>query len=232
MLKNSFETLSFRDKILLYIIVVIGFLFLFILLEKFVFIEEKQKKVQHDKSVSIKSLADKIVIKHDKFIFEYIENELGKEDILIDSISAGKQTISLDISGSFRVIMSVLHELESHLIIEEFVFSKSELKDNMVQIRVVFLNHYFINQNKISNKIKNIINPFESNTTNIMTKIQPQIKPILIDAIIGDEVLIEDIWYKKDESYLDYKIVKIEKTFVKLLDIQTKEAKTIRLEDE
>lgn len=230
MLKNNFEKLSLRDKILLYIIVVIGFGFLFVVLEDFLFKEDKNTKLQHNKHLSIRSLSNKIIIKNNKSILEYIEKELAKSDIFIDSIKSTKQIISLTISGDFQIVITALQELDYHLIIEEFFLNKSELDNNRVQVRVVFLNHYFLNQNKKLNGVKNIITFFENNRTKIIPKIQTQ--PIVIDAIIDDEVFIESEWYKKKDSYLDYKIVEIEKDFIKLLHIRTTKTKIIRLQND
>ncbi len=230
MLKNSFEKLSLRDKILLYIIVIIGFGFLFVMVKDFTLVEDENRTLQYNKYLTIKSLSNKITIKNNKSILEYIENELSKSDIFIDSIKSTKQIISLTISGDFQVVITALQELDYHLIMEEFFLNKSEGDDNRVQVRVVFLNNYFLNQNRKLNEIKSITTTFENNRTKKMPKVQ--IQSIVINAIIGDEVFIESEWYKKEDSYLDYKITEIEKDFIKLLHSKTAKTKIIRLQND
>ena len=237
MLKNNFDKLLFRQKIQLYFLIPIFFVIIFIVLQEQFFIDAK-KMLPQKQQFSIQSLSDKIVVKNNKEIIDYIETELAKYKIFVQSITTSNQTISLSIKSSFDSMIQFLYTLEQHLVIEEFFLEKLDANTTNIKSRIVFLNHYFANPNQRDVVLNDIKNPYEIESRIPIQKEQNkvkeklQVKSIQIDAIMLNEVFIEGDWYTIGDIVQDNKIVKIEPTLIKLLNQTTKNIKVIRLESD
>ncbi len=235
MLKNNFENLPLREKIQLYFIVAIFFILVFVFLQELFFVDGK-KESEQKQYLSLKSLSNKIVVKNNKELIDYIETELAKDTLFVQSITTSNQTISLNINGSFDSVIQFLHRVEQHLVIDEFFLDKSDSNTTMIKSRIVFLNHYFANPNQHDVVLKNIKNPFENENISVVEKKESQrekevqVKSIQIEAIIFNEVFIDGDWYKIGDIFQENKIVQIEPTLVEFVDTKTNKIKTIRLE--
>jgi hypothetical protein len=202
---------------------------IFITLENFVFFKEERKKLQPQNLYSVKNLTNKITLKNNQFIIDYIENLIAKQDIFIEGLKTTEHTFSFSINGSFDTIIQFLYRLEQHFIIEEFFLKSMDIDNSKIQCRIVFLNHYFLNQDQKDNLLQNIINPFVNQKKTLLTSGQ---KSIQLDAIVLDEVFIAGEWYKKGDMFLGYQIVHIEPKVIKLMNNQTNKIKIIKLEDD
>jgi hypothetical protein len=236
MLKSNFEKLPLRQKVELYLIVPIIFIIIFIFLEKLLIIEESNIP-QEKQQLSIKSLSNKIVVKNDKDIIDYLETQIAKGNIFVHSITTSSQTISLTVSSSLEALMQFLHILEQHLVIEEFSLDKVEQNSKVIKSKVVILSGYFTNQNQKDTALAIRKNPFfdKEITTSQKVKIKTISKvekQIQVDAIVKNEVLIQGNWYKKGDKFQENTIVQIESSVVKILNNETNKIKIIRLEDE
>ena len=235
MLKSNFEQLSFRQKVELYFIVPIFFTIIFIFLQKILIIKEPNI-LQKQQQLSVQSLSDKIVVRNSKEIMDYIETQIAKHDIFIQSTTISNHTISLSINSSFDSLIEFLYILEQHLIIEEFSLDRLEPNSKMIKSRVVFLSEYFVNPNQKEKIVKNIKNPFfhESKiivSTEENTMINKSKSTMLqVDAIVTNEVLIQGNWYKKGDIFQKIKIVQIDPTVVKVLHQETNKIEIIRLD--
>ncbi len=235
MLKSNFEQLPFRQKVELYFIVPIFFTIVFIILQKRLIIKEPSI-VQKQQQLSVKSLSDKIVVKNNKEIMDYIETQIAKHDIFVQSMTTSNHNISLSVNSSFDTLIKFLYILEQHLIIEEFSLDRVEPNSKMIKSRVVFLSEYFVNPNQKEKIVKNIKNPFFQESEIIVsteenTMINKSKSTMLqVDAIVTNEVLIQGDWYKKGDIFQKIKIVQIDPTVVKVLHQETNKIETIRLD--
>lgn len=233
MLKSNFEQLPFRQKVELYFIVPIFFTIIFIFLQKLLIIKEPNIVQQQ---LSVKSLSDKIVVKNNKEIMDYIETQIAKHDIFVQAMTTSNHTISLNINSSFDPLIEFLYILEQHLIIEEFSLDRVEPNSKMIKSRVVFLSEYFVNPTQKEKIVKNIKNPFFQETKTIVLKEEntiinkSQSTMLQVDAIVTNEVLIQGDWYKKGDIFQKIKIVQIEPTVVKVLHQETNTIEIIRLD--
>ncbi|MCD4758045.1 MAG: hypothetical protein K8R39_07230 [Arcobacteraceae bacterium] len=233
MLKSNFEQLPFRQKVELYFIIPIFFTIIFIFLQKLLIIKEPNIVQQQ---LSVKSLSDKIVVKNNKEIMDYIETQIAKHDIFVQAMTTSNHTISLNINSSFDPLIEFLYILEQHLIIEEFSLDRVEPNSKMIKSRVVFLSEYFVNPTQKEKIVKNIKNPFFQETKTIVLKEEntiinkSQSTMLQVDAIVTNEVLIQGDWYKKGDIFQKIKIVQIEPTVVKVLHQETNTIEIIRLD--
>jgi len=233
MLKSNFEQLPFRQKVELYFIIPIFFTIIFIFLQKLLIIKEPNIVEQQ---LSVKSLSDKIVVKNNKEIMDYIETQIAKHDIFVQAMTTSNHTISLNINSSFDPLIEFLYILEQHLIIEEFSLDRVEPNSKMIKSRVVFLSEYFVNPTQKEKIVKNIKNPFFQETKTIVLKEEntiinkSQSTMLQVDAIVTNEVLIQGDWYKKGDIFQKIKIVQIEPTVVKVLHQETNTIEVIRLD--
>jgi len=233
MLKSNFEQLPFRQKVELYFIIPIFFTIIFIFLQKLLIIKEPNIVEQQ---LSVKSLSDKIVVKNNKEIMDYIETQIAKHDIFVQAMTTSNHTISLNINSSFDPLIEFLYILEQHLIIEEFSLDRVEPNSKMIKSRVVFLSEYFVNPTQKEKIVKNIKNPFFQETKTIVLKEEntiinkSQSTMLQVDAIVTNEVLIQGDWYKKGDIFQKIKIVQIEPTVVKVLHQETNKIEIIRLD--
>jgi len=233
MLKSNFEQLPFRQKVELYFIIPIFFTIIFIFLQKLLIIKEPNIVEQQ---LSVKSLSDKIVVKNNKEIMDYIETQIAKHDIFVQAMTTSNHTISLNINSSFDPLIEFLYILEQHLIIEEFSLDRVEPNSKMIKSRVVFLSEYFVNPTQKEKIVKNIKNPFFQETKTIVLKEEntiinkSQSTMLQVDAIVTNEVLIQGNWYKKGDIFQKIKIVQIDPTVVKVLHQETNKIEIIRLD--
>jgi len=235
MLKSNFEQLPFRQKVELYFIIPIFFTIVFIILQKLLIIKEPSI-VQKQQQLSVKSLSDKIVVKNNKEIMDYIETQIAKHDIFVQSMATSNHNISLSVNSSFDTLIKFLYILEQHLIIEEFSLDRVEPNSKMIKSRVVFLSEYFVNPNQKEKIVKNIKNPFFQESEIIVSTEENRMinksksTMLQVDAIVTNEVLIQGDWYKKGDIFQKIKIVQIEPTVVKVLHQETNTIEVIRLD--
>jgi len=236
MLKNKFIKLSFKEKIELYSIVLIFFIILFVIIQKIVIVQDTN--IPNKQKLYVKNLVDKIVVKKDKEIIDYIETKIAKYDVFVQSMTSSSHTVCLTINSSFDTAIKLLQQLNQHLLIEEFSLNKLNSRNNLIQTKIIIVSNYFLNQNQKGKKIISVKDPFRSKA--ITPSISLENKPIQkvpqdtiqIDAIVANEALIEGDWYKKGDIFHKRFIVKIEPTVVKFVDKRSHKTITIGLESD
>ena len=233
MLKNKFEQLPFRDKLLLYLLVPIFFVLVFISLQKIYLSDDTV--IVSQKQFNVQSLANKIVIKSNQEILDYIEIKIAQQKILVQSLTVTEQIISLSVQSSFDEIVKFLYVIEQHLVIEEFSLEKEISSILKMKSKIVLLNHYFANPIQKDSILKNSINPFEIKNITLSNERNNEMKPIKpldVGAIVSNEVFIDGDWYTLGDIVHEYKIIFIGAKSVKLINQKTNKTTTIRLEDE
>jgi len=230
MLKNSFEKLSLIEKIELYCIIIIFFVILFTFSKNILPKIETKSKISQIKQYHLTNLENKIALKSDKAIIDYIEKVIEKNNLFSPSISQENNSIFLSIEGSFEEIMNTLNILQKHFILENFTIFKSDNNQTKVKSTVLLVNKYFLNQNLKSKKLQNLVKPFKNSKQNNSKK--KKTKEIQLDAIVGNDIFIDSKWYKKGDSIQNYTIIQIKSNFIKILNTKTKKAKIIRLHND
>lgn len=230
MLKNSFEKLSLLQKIELYSIIIILFVLLSTFSKEILPKIDVKSKISQIKQYHLTNLEDKITLKSDKEIIDYIEKIIEKNNLFAPSISKENNGIFLVMEGSFEEIMNTLNILQKHFIIEEFSLFKSDNNQTNVKNTVLLLNKYFLNQNLKSKKLQNLVNPFKNNKKKDSKR--EKTKEIQLNAIVGNNVFIDSKWYTQGDIIQDYTIIQIKSNFIKISNIKTKEIKIIRLHND
>jgi len=237
MLKNKFINLSLKHKILLYCIVILSFIMAFIAVQNYIFSLKVLNTIE-TKHYTIQSLENKIVVQSNTDILQYIQSQIEKNKIFINSIKTNSQTISLTINDTFKGIITLLYRLEQHLIIEEFMIEKDEKNSAKIKCKVSFLNKYFINQNEQYLKPGKIINPFYKDTRTVQKETVRKLKKhekktiITLDAIVNSDAFINGEWHKKGDILKNYKIITIKQNCVKLLNQKNNTIKIIKVSDD
>ncbi|RXK13102.1 hypothetical protein CP965_04690 [Halarcobacter mediterraneus] len=193
LLENKFEQLNFRLKIEIFLlpILLIGFFYYF---EKSFFI----KKEYEDKRISIEK--EKNMSKNFIDIIKDIENYLSKNKINLHNLSNENQIIKIAINTSLIKQLNFLEFLEkynsySHLHLVQ-------LRGSTLSLELNFRKFYV---KKIEDK------------KSILEKIKQyeQIKnEFILQAIVGENVLINKKWKKLNDFIDGFKIISIEKNSV------------------
>ncbi len=193
LLENKFEQLNFRLKIEIFLlpILLIGF---FYYLDKSFLI----KKEYEDKRVSIKK--EKNMSKNFIDIIKDIENYLSKNEINLHNLSNENQIIKVDINTSLIKQLNFLEFLEkynsySHLHLVQLRGSNLSLELNFRKFYVKKLE----DKKAILEKIKQY------------EKIKNE---FILQAIVGENVLINKKWKKLNDFIDGFKIISIEKNSV------------------
>ena len=193
LLENKFEQLNLRLKIEIFLlpILIMGF---FYYLDRSLFI----KKEYEDKRISIEE--EKNMSKNFIDIIKDIENYLSKNEINLHNLSNENQIIKVDINTSLLKQLNFLEFLEkynsfSHLHLVQLRGSNLSLELNFRKFYVKKIEDKRLTLEKIK-KYENIKNEF------------------ILQAIVGENVLINKKWKKLNDFINGFKIISIEKNSV------------------
>ena len=126
-----------------------------------------------------------------------------------------KNSIELKFEGNFHNIMNTLKEFQNKFIIKKFEIQK---ENNIIYANVVLNTTYMFNDK--SNQV--IYNKFNNPFIKQAKKKMQVPKDIKITAIIDKEVLINEKWYKKDDTISIYNIINITNKHIVLFNNLTK----------
>jgi len=132
---------------------------------------------------------------------QYFENLLKKYNIENPNIDLNNKIITISINSKFNKILSFLNESENKYKIISYNMYKN---DKLISLLISFNT----NQNIIKT-ISNIKYKYKNPFKKISKKRIKNSK-----AIIGDFVMINSKWYKLNDKYKKYKIIKINKTSI------------------
>lgn len=193
LLENKFEQLNFRFKIEIFLlpIFLLGF---FYYLDRNLFI----KKEYEDKRISIEK--EKNMSKNFIDIIKDIENYLSKNEINLHNLSNENQIIKVDINTSLLKQLNFLEFLEkynsfSHLHLVQLRGSNLSLELNFRKFYVKKIEDKKLTLAKIK-QYENIKNEF------------------ILQAIVGENVLINKKWMKLNDFINGFKIISIERNSV------------------
>lgn len=170
-------------------------------------------------------LNSKITQKDDLYILKLIEDKSEELDIFINKLNINKNKINIQCEGKFQHIISLLKFIQQHFYILDFVFTKI---NKTIKIDLNIDIQYLFNPNKIDHKQLTTSNPFDLiKEKQFVEKIK--YNDIKVLAIVMDEVLIQNKWYKTDAIVCNCKIVAIHSNSITVVNLETKQFNTIKL---
>lgn len=209
--KEKFESLSFFQKVEIVLIIIISYGGILYYLDNFFYLENKKdKEVQTIQTINISQKIQPIY--QDKAL-KYLQNKLVDLKIENSSLVVQDQQLALEITTTYKKAFTLLSILENHIQIESFsIVSKKKL----LNLQLLLDTKYMFNINETNRYYIKQSNPFYYQKENIekedlKLKAKFQAPTFQINAILGDEVLIDQQWYQLEESIQNNKIIKIEK---------------------
>ncbi len=186
-------------------------------------------KVENRSSISysLEILKQNIIKKDINSIIKIIETESLKREVIITLTNIDKNSIEIKFNGKFKNVINLLNYFENHFIINGFTLNK---QSSQISSTVTLSTKYMYNPSRKTSDLENLANPF----VNIIkkTKLLIKSKPLIISAIVNDEVIIQNIWYKRDDIITNQKIIGIDLNQVKFLDLTTKEIYILKVHNE
>lgn len=220
--KKYFESLRVLQKIEVYLIVVIFYSLLFIYHKEIINLVTLQKSsttqdLQRVQKRASKSSDTKISSITNLELVNYMTKQSKNSNIIIEEYKVYTNYLELKVNGSFNFLLDYLLEMQNHFYIISFEILEN---NDLLSATIVVKRNYFYEglksqKNLKSQKIENIFQVQKS------VKFIPKEK-IKIMAIINDEVLVDGIWYKKDDLIEGHRIEEINKKSIVLFDIQKK----------
>lgn len=208
MIRQKFEELKFIQKLQLYIIVV-ALVFLVFFYEKqiYSFIESKTTTKVAQK-INTQEIKKRNFIKKEKNQVASVIYEKAKEfDAQVVSLQFLSDSISTNIEASYENSMDILGYINTHFNIHKISLSK---KEKSYALNLVFKSSYIFNTDKNYIAYENIPNPFN-------TKYKKESnKQFTLNAIVSNNVFINNKWYKINDKIKGYEIVQILPNSVKL----------------
>ena len=191
--KLYFENLALKQKIYLYMIPILIVLVYFINVPNKSIYNNTKNKVQHKKS------------KNQLEIIEYFEKIVKTNKLILNSISFNNST-DIRVNGNVNSIVKFINITNVEYKILSYTIS---LKNKKIYLDIKYDKNkvVYIKQKKI-NKY-DLKNPFIK---------ERKTKKKLSLAIIGQNVLINDKWYKQGDMYKNKRIIKIYKNKIELRD--------------
>jgi len=231
-IKDIFLKLSFLQKIEIYILVVIFFGVIYFNIPIDIVKNIEKPTLNNSKYIEqLKQLKTKIVKKENLVVTKLLIDKSSHYDILILSSKNSKNQIELNIEGKFFDIFNFLNFIKNHFIINNL----SLQKEKSYIVCIIKLNtKYLYNQNIQTSTLDNIPNPFINYKTKIKNKVEKikQDGTLKLFAIIDKNILINNSWCKLNDIVGNYKIIEISLNEVKLLNQETKEKRSLKVNHE
>ena len=151
--------------------------------------------------------------KSDVQILEHLNKNAKVKSLTITDINILKRDISLKLIGGFENQIEFLSLVESNFEIKSFDMSYNK----NIELSLIIGKQYFKDKGDKKSLPPKLSNPFYLKHVVVIPH------DIRVDAIIKDEVLVDNIWYKKNDVIKRYKLLNIFPNYIVLLDIQTQE---------
>ncbi|MEA3352996.1 MAG: hypothetical protein U9Q33_04160 [Campylobacterota bacterium] len=198
--KNYFEKLTTVQKTEVYIIVLILYIILYSYSDK-LFVKEKQNPVNKDTvkyDKKIKELKRKITKKEQNLIFRVIEENIQQYQINTKYIKFNNKLCSLSLEGKFQNILNFLNYISKHFKITQLkIYKQDKILLCDIELNITYFYDPYI---KIA-MIENTPNPFsqKKRTNNTYRK-----TAYTLNAVIKDELFINNKWYKTGDKIDNY----------------------------
>ena len=215
--KSTFENLTTIQKLQLYLIIPMIFWLLLFLFENYLIVNFKSDSLQKNSSV-IDIPKNKIENMSISKIIQYIEQKAKYYKLKIQSIQSKQKTIMVEINGSYLNTLGFLQKIKLHYQIRNFEVIQEE---KLTRLYITLNNEYFFNKDSMEK---------EFSKENIQSK--SILIKVKLEAIVGNEVLIDGVWFKQGEIYKQYEIIDINNSFIKLQKKEIKQLIKVELNNE
>jgi len=222
-IKTKFEKLSMKDRILLYLIVVMIHSFIYIYYEEFknyLSIYFIQPDVHH---LIKKDFPSSSIVKlSDVELLNYFNKYSQKHSIYLKETKLNMKTIDIKMEGALSDMIHFLFVVLHNFKLEQLEISKEK---ETIFISVIFNTELFYDKIITNNTIQSLSNPFNF----IKSENDISSTSIEVCAIINDEALINNKWYKKDDMIGDYQLTEINKNTISLKNMKTSKIQILRV---
>ncbi len=177
--------------------------------------EQYDKYIKNKNFTQNKNIKDAIrILKSNKVkiddisIIKYIDKYSNKFNVMILDTKFSNKLVSVKLTGKYQDILNFILTIEENIQIKKLILLKSD-KNIICHFEGKVID---IKENTILQYDNNIPNPF----TDIKYRINSNNLNLALTAILGDEVCINNKWYKEGQTIKKYKIIKIYLDYVKL----------------
>jgi len=211
-IESKFENLKPREKVFLYLIVLIVNILVYIFYDRYLHsISASSIENRSPILLAVNSNNIKIVEKSDVEILEYLNKNTKIKNLTITDINILKRDISLKLIGGFENQIEFLFLVESNFEIKSFDMSYNK----NIELSLIIGKQYFNNIKDKKSLPYKLSNPFYLKNVVLVPH------DIRVDAIINGEVLVDNIWYQKNDLIKSYRLLTIFPSYVVLLDTKT-----------
>jgi len=214
-IKEKFELLQGKEKIQLYLIVLMLCFLVFIFYKEIVsslFQQKIENKVilQNTNNQKPKKLT------HIELITYMNDTSKHYGVLLLESIIS-QNSIKIQARGKFKNIVNFMGNIE-----ENFQIKKFEIKrfDTKIDVSVTLSTKVFFTHETKHIDTAQVANPFYV-TSYMNKKNKKKEKNLVVSAIVEKEILINNEWYKIDDIVEGYKIIEMKNNQVTFVDIKT-----------
>ncbi|MGB3752132.1 MAG: hypothetical protein WA945_11255, partial [Arcobacteraceae bacterium] len=199
-IKKRFEELKRIEQIQLYGIVLMCYILVFVFYEE---IEDKlfPNTSQHIQKVVQKRVKTELKRLSNLEVYQHLNGTVKKYHIDLVETKISQNNMKIDIRGEFDDIISFMKQYEENFIIDSY--EMKQILDNTIALSLsINIEKFYENKNMKKNDIKSI-NPYRIISPLKTKLINKKDENIIIRAILGSEVLIDEKWYTIDDIY-DY----------------------------
>ncbi len=203
-----FNYLTLRDKIILFLLVPLALFLSLSVIEKYLL---KNRQININNKIKVYKKAIAMLNEAKKYtnnitMIKYIENSANNFNIKVINLKINKPFFNIHVVGEYDGIINFMFNIENSLEVKSFEIFQDNEKN------IVLKGNYKLTTLQPNNQyksIKDIPNPFNKKRLNKKDK-------LILQAVIGSHICINDKWYKKDDIVRKYKITKVYKDYVEL----------------
>lgn len=208
-IKTKFERLSLKELVQLYLIIIITYALIYIL-----YMNKRTTNESFTKTSSMNNFHKKEKKSSDLELLTYFSKISKKYNIIIDEVKILDNSIQIRTEEKYQNIIVFLNIINQKFHIRNFEIKKEK---NTIYFFISLDKSMLLSTKEISKPQKDIKNPFIKRSVNSFVKTPD----IILRAIINDEVLIDDQWYKTGDEIYDYKIDSILRVQNKVVFVNT-----------
>ena len=202
-----FNKLSKREKILSFLLIPLILFFIYIEFDKYV-LSVSKKNIDNKIKIlkKINSQSQKQTKLNQLDIVQFIEQIASKFNIKIINLDINRKIFTIDGFGNYLNVINFISNLEQNMKIVTLSLSRNNKK---IQFNISLKSRKIKNKSNII-VLNNLPNPFYKKKKHTISN------KLILSAIIGNNICINNKWYTKNDKIGKYKIVDINKYSVKL----------------
>jgi hypothetical protein len=202
-----FNKLSKREKILSFLLIPLILFFIYIEFDKYV-LSVNKKNIDNKIKIlkKINSQSQKQTKLNQLDIVQFIEQIASKFNIKIINLDINRKIFTIDGFGNYLNVINFISNLEQNMKIVTLSLSRNNKK---IQFNISLKSRKIKNKSNII-VLNNLPNPFYKKKKHTISN------KLILSAIIGNNICINNKWYTKNDKIGKYKIVDINKYSVKL----------------